>query len=183
MISASTPIALLLHLLALHIAVLPTVLEPASANEQGPKILERENCPVEFAEIPSPLLDGNLEIVSLLAPGLQVLAIPRPISEGLFVARADSPASEAVHIEYLVDEVETLDYPLSLRLSGITWRTAAWEGPKSRIEAEIPPGHYRVLLRYVSPNSPKDRANGSLICLALSPTFELTRTMLLLTFE
>ena len=140
-------------------------------------------CPVVFGEIPEKVPDQSLESTPLLAPGYEEIPLLHPQELGLFVVSVDNPGSAPIYASYKLKSPRTKDYLLSLGLRGVHWRTAAITSDTEALETEILPGHYRVVLQYLASHQDTRRQRTRTVCLAISPSFELTRTIYSLRFK
>jgi hypothetical protein len=142
-----------------------------------------ELCPVTFGQVPEKVPEEYVETTSLLAQGQERVRLLHPRENGLFVVRVDSPERTPIYGHYRAHEVVTRDYPLSLGLRGLSWRTVTTGSNPKALETEIPPGHYRVMLRYLAPTARGKKAKRQTVCFAISPSFELTRGLISLRVE
>ena len=135
-------------------------------------------CPVRFRNFPNTVESYELNGASLVG-GAQDRAIALLREDGLFLISVTSPDSEPIYGSRRTKAGETIEYALSMGLRGMNWTTAA--GKDAEYVSEVPPGLYRVVLQYIS--SSDAGTWSACVCIAISPTFELTQRQYLHRFE
>lgn len=158
---------------------IPSARPFAAENELGGEQRLAEHCPIRIGEIAQRLPGGQLEGTSLYAEGLSSIDLPASWPESLFVLEATGPSPEGLLVAYYADSMRTKEYPLSLGLRGITWDTVAKRADSGSVQGEIPAGYYRIMLRYVSPKSPRSKEARVLICQLITSSFEVPAPLIL----
>lgn len=139
-----------------------------------------EPCPVRFHGFPPKADPDPLRHVSLIAQGVREIKLLHPRHSGLFVAAVDASEAEPIYGRYYAQgQLETYPYSLGLGMQGIEWETAA--SKIDRAVSEISPGWYRVVLQYMASGESADQ--GAMVCLAISPSFEITKVQYLHHFQ
>jgi hypothetical protein len=146
------------------------------------KILDvpAQECPVRFSEFPPSISSLTLGSATLTAPGLDTIQVLAPELAGFSVLRVDSKETAAIYGSYkLQDRPRTVQLDLYVGMRQLDWSTAS--DTPGHFRSTVRPGLVRVVLRYISPAVNKKSHN--LVCFAMSPTFELTKSFELLSTE
>lgn len=143
--------------------------------------IAEEPCPVRFSDFPQIVHAYELNEASLTSPTqLQQITIPR--NEGLFLISVSAQDKDPIYGSRRVSVRKlgaTVEHPLKMGLVGLDWGTAATEEVRSVSEVDV--GLYRVVLQYISRSETSRKS--ALVCIAVSPTFELTEKLYLHRFE
>lgn len=134
-------------------------------------------CPIEFENFPPGLSSEDLLRVRLRGSDLGSIGVLASPQEGFAVVRAEAESIESTYVSYRSREApHSRRFELQLGTNGLTWFTASEKRADSvRV---VQAGTYRLLLHYRSPS--ESSSEGALLCLALSPTFEVRKNFLLL---
>lgn len=158
----------------MKILILSILLLSLSAEIAETRILGLD-CPLRFVGI-SPRID-QLSLPSELfqESTLEIVQLLSPRTEGFAVIRVEESAREAIYASYRSEaNLHFQKFTLSEGSRSVSWRAASTDGRPPAIL----PGHYRLVLRYLSPNSPESGDNR--ICLAMSNSFEIDKEYVLI---
>lgn len=181
---AANRVLRVLFLVLVGATLSPSRLVPASTSQaEAHQVLEAAECPVAFQNLSAQLSVADLEQVTLVAERAEVteIQVPRPREGGFFAIKSHSPAGESMLGTYTAPKMPTTSYELSMGLGGIRWTTAATR--VGDYEYRVPPGAYRLVLRYLAIGSGtpvQDEKQEVEVCLLISRPFVLTQELVIL---
>lgn len=138
-------------------------------------------CPVAIGGIAKDDSNPPISFSLLGIDKLTHLEIIKPSENGFFAVLSEGEGSAGTVLEFQVESRrETTRVPVDQLLASLAWSTAVSTG--SRLAGTVSPGHYKLVLTYVSGEAPSE-GKAQRLCMAISETFEVVQGFKLLRFE